>query len=664
MDQKASIPANEPAEPFHIGAFRIDPRRNVIQSGESETTIEPKIMAVLVLLARHAGEVVTRRRLIDTIWATEFGGDESLTRAISHLRKALGDGRGGEARIETIPKRGYRLVAAPTSCADDVAARAGPRIMTDRRAIATVVIGLICVGLALAFNVLRQAPPARADSVIDGSKVVLAVLPFDNLCDDPEAEALAEGLADDILASLTRSNAVAVIAGGSSFRFRGKDKDPAAVAKALGVTHVVDGTLRREAGRVRVNAYLVDASSKLVAWSILEEGAANDMFRIRNAVSFGVLSALGKAASNAKTPDSAPSARAYELYLRGRALMRDRAAQSLTRGIEYLTQAVEADPDFADGWATLAMARLNYALNLVTDPPGEIEKARLAAGRALALDPASVEAMLALAIADYREDAVAISVTEQRFRQAVDAAPKDANAVLRMGLLLNEMGRTKEAAEMFKRAFDLDPISTNTANAYVTSLLLAGRISEADAIVEQDTRGLFINPFNVWSCKYSMFLSRGDFARAKRWAEDWRPNTSETPEHYERVRELYAKVADVLSKSDPQAAQIIRDELLEAVRTGTFRYFLAFRLLAAAGYDEPATDLALDRIRSGDRWFRSVLFEPGLEGFRRNPRILDIFEENGLLDYWTTTDNWPDFCADEDLPYDCREEAAARAARR
>jgi TolB-like protein len=187
MNPKAQFPA-----PFRLRDRLVTPQRNSITGPDGETGVEPKIMAVLCVLAGEPDRVFTRAELIDTVWGAEFGADESLTRAISHLRKALGDMSGEPAVIETIPKRGYRLLPSALS---------GPRTDVPRpsRRAWFIAAGVIAVvGLAgLLFRTHREEPaPPRGIAVI--------VLPFNPVRKEPAQASLATALTVDLVGALAR----------------------------------------------------------------------------------------------------------------------------------------------------------------------------------------------------------------------------------------------------------------------------------------------------------------------------------------------------------------------------------------------------------------------------------------------------------------------------
>ena len=339
---------------FDLDVFRVDPQRNVIAGPSGETIIEPKIMAVLLMLAARPGEVITRQEFIDSIWSQEYNGDESLTRAVSHLRKVLGDARGVHTHIETIPRVGYRLIDHHRPA--EAGAKWGNRPRLLGAGVA-VVLAAVIASISVV-NWMEKEPVDQAAA--RQASVVLAVLPFDSQSGVTEDVFLAYGLADEILSALSRSRSISVIAGNSSFRYRGDDKkNLEALARELNISHVVDGSVRRSPDGLRVGVHLIDVGTGLVVWSDVLKRPESEIFTIPRVVATAVQAALGTDPIEASARTTPPDPVAYETYLQAKALLRETSDQNLARAVEYLEVVVETDPSLSEAWATLAIARLN-----------------------------------------------------------------------------------------------------------------------------------------------------------------------------------------------------------------------------------------------------------------------------------------------------------------
>lgn len=636
----------DPPGPFQLGEHRVDPATNRVLASGGEVRLEPKVMAVLVALAERAGTVVTREALIDLVWGVQFGGDESLTRAISILRRLLGDDRERAAFIETIPKRGYRLVAAPTIA--PLVSRGGSllRAREGGPPLATVAAGL------------------TGESGLGGEPVSLwrrsaaiAVLPFDNQSTEPANGFLADGLADEIRSSLARNASLAVIAGSSSFRFRGAAKDLAAVTEALGVSHVVDGAVRGDTDSVRVAVYLIDAVTGVILWSAVEERPRGQIFGVHDEISQAIQAALGLAPVDAsrKPRRLAPSPAAYETYLHSLALLRDGTPVNCERAIEFLSGLVASDPTFADAWASLALARLQLVFLLWYDPAGQIEAARAAARRALELDPRSLEARLALAVVDYRDDTVPIAETERRFAELLDEEPNNPDLNFRMALLLVEVGRIAEGAARHARAYQLDPLSAPVVAQYAWCLLRIWETSRAEAVIDETIRRWGAGDWGLWYLKFELFMRRGEFAAARAWIDETN-RISSHPTDAANLLAVQKQLVAFAAATDPAMAEREKRELLAAVGRSAAQYPAVVRTLIGVGDHDTAFEIARQQIAAGSRWFRgsALMHGPATASFLAEPRVMELFAANGLAAYWLETDRWPDFSAQPELPYDCR----------
>jgi DNA-binding winged helix-turn-helix (wHTH) protein/TolB-like protein len=192
-------PKSESPAPFRLRDRLVTPQRNSITGPEGETGVEPKIMAVLCVLASEPGRVFTRSELIDQVWGTEYGADESLTRAISHLRKALGDTRSEPMVIETISKRGYRLLPSASQAQPDTDLASPPR---SRRAL-IVAAGITAIAGVAAGLLLERIYPSR-DAETPSSGIAVIVLPFNPVRREPPDTSLATALTVDLVAALAR----------------------------------------------------------------------------------------------------------------------------------------------------------------------------------------------------------------------------------------------------------------------------------------------------------------------------------------------------------------------------------------------------------------------------------------------------------------------------
>ena len=257
-----------PTTPFYIADWEVHAASDRIRHGDTEIKLEPKVMAVLVCLADRHGELVTREQLEREVWGGTVVGYDALTSSIIKLRKALGDNSRHPRFIETVSKKGYRLIApvrrAHEPRAPTVVPAPAPAVNRSRRmrlaGLAIVVIA--AAGLALFFrgDLFRPAP-AMPD------KPSIVVLPFGNLGNDPAQMYFTDGITADITTSLSKLSGLFVIAASSAQSYREPPTDIKQVAETLGVRYVLEGNVRRSGNRLRVNVQLVDAATGFQLWA-------------------------------------------------------------------------------------------------------------------------------------------------------------------------------------------------------------------------------------------------------------------------------------------------------------------------------------------------------------------------------------------------------------
>jgi TolB-like protein len=246
--------------------------------------------------------------------------------------------------------------------------------------------------------VQAQTVTRRAATISDDGMPSVAVLPFANLSGDPQNDYLSDGITEEIMTTLSRLRTIRVAARSSSFAFKGRHEDVRAIAEQLGVTAVLDGSVRRSGTRVRVAAQLVDAHTGFQLWSDRIDRDFDDAFAIQDDIARAISDALSTTllqASTTATRDHVAGA-VYELYLRGRFALNKRTEADLRSAARYFEDATVQDPEFALAYAGLADALLMLGVYGAEPPTSVMPRARAAAERALAIHPALGEAYATL----------------------------------------------------------------------------------------------------------------------------------------------------------------------------------------------------------------------------------------------------------------------------
>jgi adenylate cyclase len=343
--------ASEP--PLSIGGLRIEPRlRRIADPDGRDEIVEPRVMQVLVALAKAAGGVVSRDELLQSCWNGAVVGEDAIERVVGRIRRLTE--RFAGLRLETVTTVGYRLLADAVPPVEAAEAQAS----------------------------------ARQPSVV--------VLPFLNMSDDPQQSYFSDGMTEDVITDLSKVSALSVLARTTSFALRDAATTVPELAERLGVTHVLEGSVRKAGGRVRVTAQLVDGASGTHLWAERYDRATSDVFTLQDELTGAIVDALRlrllpeerRAIEQRRTH----SPEAYELYLLARRYYEGGGIDSgELRQLEVIERlcrrAIDLDPDFAQAWSLMAVSQTALLCHL--SAPGD--GGRAAVERTLALNPDQAE---------------------------------------------------------------------------------------------------------------------------------------------------------------------------------------------------------------------------------------------------------------------------------
>jgi adenylate cyclase len=348
--------------------------------------------------------------------------------------------------------------SSPQSSPQATDARSARRL--HFRAAGYVGLGMIIALSSFGAYAYLGPPAARSSDAIDA----VAVLPFVNTSGDPANEYFSDGITDELLDALARIDGLRVPARTSSFQFKGQTTDVRDVARRLNVGAVLEGTVRRAGGRVRITAQLVDARTGFQIWSESYDRELVDLLAVQDDIARSIVDALkvqlapaAVRAAAARTADI--DVGAHDHYLLGRYHFHRRGAESLHQAVRHFRAAIEADPDYAAAYAGLA---LTHAVLPIFDPAGApvaaaIRDGRAAAQKALALDPSNAHAYAALGqiAQNFEWD---FQTAEQHYSRAVAGAPNDVTVRQWRAEVFVVLGRSEAAREM-EDVLVLDPLS-------------------------------------------------------------------------------------------------------------------------------------------------------------------------------------------------------------
>jgi DNA-binding winged helix-turn-helix (wHTH) protein/TolB-like protein/Flp pilus assembly protein TadD len=495
-----SLASSSRADPgpvaYGFGPFRLIPAERRLLRDGTPIELTPKAFDTLVVLVRHAGQLVTKDALMEAVWPDTVVEENYLSVNISKIRTALGETARDAQYIETVVGHGYRFrgdvtvralntaldatdrpaVADPAGKPDVASLRTPPRVR--RTLIGAVVV--IALGSVLAWAAMRSGA-ANEQSV--------AVLPLQAFPTAPSADStpappayLRLGIADAIITKLGNLDPLVVRPTGAVLPFQASDTDPVEAGEALNAEIVLSGFMQQTAGRIRLTMQLIDVAEARAIWSASFEAPFTDVFAVQDAIAAQVAQAL--------TPELSPGAAsqlaanytddtdAYAAYLKGRYYWNQRTSESLRRSIGFYREALDRDPTYALAYLGLAEAYSLLVWYSGQAPSETFPQARAAAEQALRIDSTLAEAHATLGLVAWQYDWNA-AAAEHHFQRALALKPNYAGAHHTYGQFLALTGRTTEGIDHLQRALTLDPLSRAIPTDLGSAYLFARQYDEA-----------------------------------------------------------------------------------------------------------------------------------------------------------------------------------------
>jgi len=565
---------------YEFGKFRLDADGHVLFRDDTLVPLPPKAVDTLLLLVEHAGAVVDKEEILQQVWKGTFVEDGSLTRTVSVLRKALEEG-GNHHYITTVPKRGYRFVG----------------------------------------EVVERAPHLA-------QRLMLAVLPFENLSGDTTQEYFNDGLTEEMITQLSRLNPerLAVIARTSAMRYKGANKSVREVGKELGVSHVLEGSVRREAGRVRITAQLVLVADETHLWADTYERPLGDILKLQSEVSRAVAKEIRVKLTPreerrlAAAQDVSPAA--YEAYLKGRHLWNKRTEDGMRKSIAQYEEAIREKPGYAYAYCGIADSYVMLACRGMAPAKETLLKAKAAARRAIELDPelGDVHGSLAhVRLHDWDWEGL-----ERDFQRAIELNPAQAIVYYWYGEYLMSMGRPEEAIAVTQKAYEIDPLSAVVGASLGMILYLARSYRQAMEVLQ---RARDANPdhFLPYMRMGLVRIQQGKYEEAIQ-------NLSRAADLAEGSTETLAALATAQAAvGNIENARLVLDQLLNP---NSKRYVLPYniaKIYSAAADPDKAFAWLETAYKEGNADLIELNSEPLFDTLRTDLRFADLMRRVG----WT-----------------------------
>ena len=464
-------PATQVAQ---FGSFEVDLRSGELRKKGVKIRLQEKPFQMLSALLEHPGELVTREALCERLWSSDtfVDFDGSLNTAAGKLREALGDSAENPRFVETVPRRGYRFIAPveklptslPAATASEVSASSPAQQQGPLPTEATVKV-------------------ARAGRASGPAEKAIAVLPFENFSSEDEQEYFCDGITEELINALTQVDGLRVVARTSAFAFKGQHRDIREIGEELNVRTVVEGSVRKAGDQLRITVQLINTPSGYHVWSQRYDRKLQDVFAIQEEISQSIVKALStrliSQPGRSLVSKYTDNLEAYDSYLKGLHRWHKQTKEDMGRAIQNFEQAVTQDPNFAPAYVGISDCYRLLGWWGALPPREAMQKAKVAATKAVEIDGAFGAAHRALAgvLGHTWEDWPG---AEQGFRRAIELNPADAITHASYGIvLLFPLGRADESIDQLRQARDLDPLSAFHTTCLGWALHMGRRFDEA-----------------------------------------------------------------------------------------------------------------------------------------------------------------------------------------
>jgi len=570
-----------------FGVYELDSHAGELRKNGIRLKLEEKPRQILGLLLEQPGEIVTRKRLKEELWTNTFVDfDYSLNTAVSKLRQALGDSADSPRYVETAPRRGYRFIA----------------------------------------------PVDGRESRQSSAKVMLAVLPFENLSREPEQEYFSDGLTEEMITRLgqLRPRQLGVIARTSSMRYKGAGKEIGQISRELGVGYVLEGSVRSDGNRLRITAQLIQARDQTHLWAETYDRSWEDVFAIQEEVARSIASSLSvellpateEPLAQAPSTHHTKSSDAYLDYLKGRFHYNKLTEEGVKKSLVYFQQAIEKDPEFALAYVGLADAQQLFGFVGPVSSSEVISRIKPAVMKALELDDGLAEAHTSLANLEkvFEWD---WAKAEMEYKRALQLNPNYANAHRFYAGYLSVIGRHQEAIQEIFKAIELDPLSLVVSNEVAWNLYMARDYNRSS---EQSLKTLEMQP-DFAPAEYTLGLAYGQMSRHEEAITAFqkaRNASGNNPAILSALGHVYA-----IAGQRREAEEALNELQKTSRRSNAPPYWTAV-IYAGLHKKEEAFEWLDKACRLRDVWIIWLRSEPRFDSLRSTAQFKDLLNRIGL----------------------------------
>jgi DNA-binding winged helix-turn-helix (wHTH) protein/TolB-like protein/Tfp pilus assembly protein PilF len=644
---------------YEFGEFRLEPAECLLRRDGETVALTAKVFDLLVLLVENRGRLIEKEELLQALWPDSIVEESNLSVNVSALRKALGENPARPQFIETVPRRGYRFVAAVTeSAAPAVAspliatesesanapandnshdqlssasetttnvstpaplADAKPRPLRSRATRWLLVVGIL-VAVALAAVLYRVLVQPRSAA---GTVRTIAVLPFRTVTGNEDDSALAMGMADALITRLGNLQQISVRPTSAVMKYGGANSDAIAAGRALGVEVVLDGLVQKSDKMIRVSVQMLRVSDGATVWGAKFDDYFTNIFAVQDSISEKIAEQLSLRLSRDEQKLIAKryteNTEAYQLFMQGR-YYHNRSIQD--KALSYYQAAIEKDPDYPLPYAGMVGLYLGYA-NQGVNRQESLAKARASADKALRLAPDLSEAYDSLGDVKMAVD-WDFGGAIQAYQKAIELNPQNADTRASYALMCARLGRFDEAISDIQRASQLDPVSVYMHGYEVDFLVDAGRYDEA---IEAGKKAVAFDP------EYTLSYYHLARAYTAKGMYDEAMAVLQNPVALKTNRRLNIYAAYILARAGRRAeatSLLNQYEQDENFRKVPYGYFLRAVVNLALGERDRALALLEEGVkeRAADMMRLNTALE--LNDLRAEPRFQSLLKRVGF----------------------------------
>jgi TolB-like protein/DNA-binding winged helix-turn-helix (wHTH) protein/Flp pilus assembly protein TadD len=620
------MPLPAPSSPnLRFGPFMLDASAGELRKAGTLIKLQPQPFQVLMLLSGRAGTVVTREEIQRCLWSdsTFVDFEHGINFSINQIRSALADNAEKPRYIETLPRRGYRFIASVETLQESVEPKPSVEVAGAPLWRSASVVALLAISLVASYLAWHRIHP-RAP--VPPGRIMLAVLPFQNLTGDPQQEYITDGVTEEMITQLGRlqPEGLGVIARTSVMGYKHGGERMDQIGRELGVQYILEGSVRRDGNRMRITAQLIQVKDQSHLWAREYEHSLKDLFALQDDVTAGVAgeiqSRLGLEPRNRAGRNHPVAPEAYDAYLLGRYSLNGRTAAGYRDAEKYFRAAIAADPNYALGYTGLAESYLLMAANGSSLQAVSLQ-ARTAANKALTIDatlgePHAILGLIAQNLDWNWEEA------EREFKLAMALDPNDATPHHWYSGNLIVRGRFEECFRELAIARQLDPLSRLLLESEGQYLYLARRYDEA---IAKTDRTLEIDPNFAWA-----YFDRGlSYEQKGKWREaladlETARRLDDNPLNAAMLGEAYA-----LSGDKSRARQILGELQARAKREDVSGLYPAI-IYAGLGEKDAAFAGLEEAFQERATYLLALRGAAFYDPLRSDPRFDELLKRMGL----------------------------------